>query len=213
MSAARTRVKICGITSVEDAQGAIAAGADALGLVFYPPSKRFVDLDTARRICEGLPAFITLTGLFVDPSEAELEQVLTELPIDLIQFHGNESDQFCKQAGKPYIKALRIRKDIDLVAEAGSYPGSRGLLLDTYVKGSPGGTGQTFDWSLVPRSLAPKVILAGGLDSDNVGKAIREVQPYAVDVSGGVESAPGKKSQEKIERFVAAVSAADKARN
>lgn len=214
----RTRVKICGITSVDDALTAIDAGADALGLVFYKPSPRYVDPRVAAEIIAKVPAFVTTMGLFVDASEDEILSTLAIAPVDFIQFHGNESVAQCENIGRPYIKALRVGSEEgglygqSLRNKMNEYTGARGLLLDTYQKGVPGGTGERFDWDQVPEP-GPEdnqyIVLAGGLTPENVGDAIRTVQPYAVDVSGGVESAPGRKDAGRIRAFLDAVRKAD----
>lgn len=201
----RTRVKICGITSRQDAQTAVRLGADALGLVFYPPSPRCVSVEEARGIVERLPPFVCVVGLFVNPSRDEIGEVLGGVRIDLIQFHGSECPDYCAEHGRPYIKAIRMRPDVDLLAEEARYAGANGLLLDAYRPGVPGGTGEAFDWSRIPPGLAGRVILAGGLTPDNVADAVRQVRPYAVDVSGGVERDKGRKDPGKIARFMQGV--------
>lgn len=202
------RSKICGITRVEDALAAVEAGADAIGLVFYARSPRAVDVSQARLILDALPPFVTTVGLFVDMPRARLLELLEQVPLDLLQFHGDESAPSCESFARPYIKALRVRPGEDVAAAVAPYAGARGILLDTFVEGIPGGTGAAFDWSLVPADLEKPVILAGGLTADNVAAAIRQVRPYAVDVSGGVEAARGIKDAEKIRAFLQAVRAA-----
>ena len=202
---ANVRVKICGITRVEDALAAAAAGADAIGLVFYARSPRAVTAAQARQIVAALPPFVTSVGLFVDASPCEIEETLDAVPLDLLQFHGDESPAQCARYRRPYIKALRMREDIDLAGIARDYADARGLLLDTYVAGVPGGTGQAFDWTRVPADLSLPLIVAGGLDADNVATAIAASRPYGVDVSGGVELAKGIKDAAEIARFIAAV--------
>ncbi|QJQ19825.1 phosphoribosylanthranilate isomerase [Pseudomonas sp. SK] len=199
------RSKICGITRIEDALAAAEAGADAIGLVFYARSPRAVDVRQARAIIAALPPFVTTVGLFVNATRCELNEILEAVPLDLLQFHGDETPQDCEGYQRPWIKALRVRPGDDLEAACRLYAGARGILLDTYVPGVPGGTGEAFDWSLVPARLSKPVILAGGLSADNVGQAIAQVRPYAVDVSGGVEQAKGIKDAAKIEAFVRAV--------
>lgn len=199
------RCKICGITRLEDALAAVAAGADAIGLVFYARSPRSVSIEQARSIVAGLPPFVTTVGLFVDMPQAEIEQVLAAVPLDLLQFHGDESATDCDALKRPYIKALRVRAQDDVTALVDAYPDARAVLLDTFVDGVPGGTGQAFDWALVPARLGKPVILAGGLTPENVAAAIAQVQPYAVDVSGGVELAKGIKDAAKVKDFVRAV--------
>ena len=199
------RSKICGITRIEDALAAAEAGADAIGFVFYAKSPRAVDVRQARAIITELPPFVTTVGLFVNASRCELNEILEVVPLDLLQFHGDETPQDCEGYHRPWIKALRVRPGDDLEAACKQYAGARGILLDTYVAGVPGGTGEAFDWSLVPAHLSKPIILAGGLSADNVGQAIAQVRPYAVDVSGGVEQAKGIKDAAKIEAFMHAV--------
>ncbi|WP_426809198.1 phosphoribosylanthranilate isomerase [Pseudomonas sp. WOUb67] len=199
------RSKICGITRIEDALAAAEAGADAIGFVFYAKSPRAVDVRQARAIIAELPPFVTTVGLFVNASRCELNEILEVVPLDLLQFHGDETPQDCEGYHRPWIKALRVRPGDDLEAACQLYAGARGILLDTYVAGVPGGTGEAFDWSLVPARLSKPIILAGGLSADNVGRAIAQVRPYAVDVSGGVEQAKGIKDAAKIEAFMQAV--------
>jgi len=199
------RSKICGITRIEDALAAAEAGADAIGFVFYAKSPRAVDVRQARAIIAELPPFVTTVGLFVNASRCELNEILEVVPLDLLQFHGDETPADCEGYHRPWIKALRVRPGHALEAACQLYSGARGILLDTYVAGVPGGTGEAFDWSLVPARLSKPIILAGGLSADNVGQAIAQVRPYAVDVSGGVEQAKGIKSAAKIEAFMQAV--------
>lgn len=205
MNVTVVRSKICGITRIEDALAAVEAGADAIGLVFYGKSPRAVSIEQAAVILQALPPFVTSVGLFVDMPRDELQQLLQRLPLDLLQFHGDESPADCEGHGRPYIKALRVRPGEDVAAAMAPYAGARGILLDTFVEGVPGGTGASFDWSLVPENAAKPIILAGGLDAGNVATAIRQVRPYAVDVSGGVEANKGIKDAGKIRAFVRAV--------
>lgn len=205
MNVTVVRSKICGITRIEDALAAVEAGADAIGLVFYGKSPRAVGVEQAAAIVQALPPFVTTVGLFVDMPRDQLQQLLQRLPLDLLQFHGDESPADCEGHGRPYIKALRVRPGEDVAAAMAPYSGARGILLDTFVEGVPGGTGASFDWSLVPENAAKPIILAGGLDADNVAAAIRQVRPYAVDVSGGVEASKGIKDAGKIRAFVQAV--------
>jgi phosphoribosylanthranilate isomerase len=198
------RVKICGITRVEDALAAAAAGADAIGLVFYAKSPRAVGIEQARAIIAALPPFVTTVGLFVDIECDELQRILANVPLDLLQFHGDESPEQCESVNRPYIKALRVKAGDDIAVQVNRYPGAKGILLDTYVEGVPGGTGEAFDWSLVPEGLSKPVILAGGLHADNVASAVARVRPYAVDVSGGVEASKGIKDAEKVGAFIRA---------
>jgi len=205
MNVTVVRSKICGITRIEDALAAVEAGADAIGLVFYGKSPRAVSIEQAAVILQALPPFVTSVGLFVDMPRDELQQLLQRLPLDLLQFHGDESPADCEGHGRPYIKALRVRPGEDVAAAMAPYAGARGILLDTFVEGVPGGTGASFDWSLVPENAAKPIILAGGLDAGNVATAIRQVRPHAVDVSGGVEASKGIKDAGKIRAFVRAV--------
>ena len=204
----RTRVKICGITRPEDGAWAAACGADAVGLVFYPASPRAVDLERARSVVAALPPFVTVVALFVDPEPAQVRQVLEWVPVDLLQFHGDEPPEACSAYGRPYIKAVAMRQGLDLFAYARRYQGARGLLLDSFREGSKGGTGVTFDWSSIPRDLETPVILAGGLDPGNVVEAVRRVRPYAVDVSSGVERSKGVKDPERVAAFIRGVNSA-----
>lgn len=198
----RTRIKMCGITRPEDAIHAVAAGADAIGLVFYPPSPRAISAEQAAEIAAVVPAFVTVTALFVNASSEEVQSVLDRARIDLLQFHGDENDDFCRQFNRPYIKAIRVRQASDLVASCLRFPSALALLLDSYKPGVPGGTGETFDWSLIPAQLTKPIILAGGLETDNVAHAIQQVKPYALDVSGGIEAAKGIKDPVKIAAFM-----------
>ncbi|MBD1550396.1 phosphoribosylanthranilate isomerase [Pseudomonas typographi] len=202
---AAVRSKICGITRIEDALAAANAGADAIGLVFYPKSPRAVSVQQARAIVAALPPFVTTVGLFVNASRRELDETLEAVPLDLLQFHGDETPAQCEGARRPYIKALRVRPGDDLVAACRAYAGAQGVLLDTFVAGVPGGTGQAFDWGLVPAGLPKPVVLAGGLGAHNVAAAIAQVKPWAVDVSGGVEASKGIKDAAKVAAFIAAV--------
>jgi phosphoribosylanthranilate isomerase len=211
MGSRRTRVKICGITRIEDALAAVQSGADAIGLVFYPQSPRAVSMEAAREICAALPPFVATVGLFVDAEPAAVQAILQVVPLDLLQFHGAESPQYCTQFARPFLKALRMRDSTDIDEVRMQYDAARALLLDTYRPGVPGGTGEVFDWERVPRELAGAIVLAGGLNADNVGAAIMQARPYAVDVSGGVESAPGIKNAQRIEAFIDAVNRADNA--
>jgi phosphoribosylanthranilate isomerase len=196
-----TRVKFCGFTHQDDVAQAVALGADALGFVFYGPSSRYVSPEHAQTLTRSVPAFVTRVGLFVN-EEAETVQRIFELArLNLIQYHGEESPEFCDAIGLPYIKAFRVRKGMDLRTEMDRYPNASGFLLDAYVKGQPGGTGEGFDWELIPQSHAP-IILAGGLTPDNAKDAIDQVAPWALDVSGGIETKPGRKDPDKMARFM-----------
>ena len=195
-----TRVKICGLTRPEDVDAAIAAGADALGFVFTPRSKRFLETGRARQLAARVPAFIARVGLFMDQDAEAVERVLAEVPLSLLQFHGDESRDFCAAFGLPYIKALGMAAPA-AVERASEYNDAAALLLDSHEAGAPGGTGQTFDWDAIP--VLPKpVVLAGGLTPENVGRAVQQVKPWAVDVSSGVEDAPGVKNADKMSKFI-----------
>ena len=196
------RSKICGITRIEDALVAAEAGADAIGLVFYDKSPRAVDVRQARAILAALPPFVTSVGLFVNASRCFIGEVLDAVPLDVLQFHGDETPEQCEGHGRPWFKALRVRPGDDLLAEARRFAGARAILLDAYVPGMPGGTGERFDWSLIPTDLPMPLILAGGLTPDNVAEAIASVRPYGVDVSGGVEAAKGIKDAAKVAAFI-----------
>lgn len=187
---------------------AAEAGADAIGLVFYPKSPRAVSVQQARAIIAALPPFVTTVGLFVNASRCELGEILDAVPLDMLQFHGDERPADCEGYRRPYIKALRVKPCDDVAAQIEPYANASGILLDTFVAGVPGGTGLAFDWSLVPRSLDRPIILAGGLTSENVRSAIEQTQPYAVDVSGGVEARHGIKDADKIRAFMRAVKGA-----
>ena len=202
----RTRVKICGITLAEDALEAVRQGADAIGLVFYTHSPRNVTLAQAAEIVSKVPAFVTVVGLFVDAEPAFIQEVLSSVKLDLLQFHGDETPTACRQYSRPYMKAIRVKNGTNLVQYASDYADAKALLLDAFAEGVPGGTGLVFDWSLIPQSLSLPVVLAGGLNAENVGLAIEQVRPYAVDVSGGVEASKGIKDAAKIAAFMRGVS-------
>ncbi|MEE4144087.1 MAG: phosphoribosylanthranilate isomerase [Halieaceae bacterium] len=204
-----TRIKICGITSAEDARLAVDSGADAIGLVFYPPSPRAVTASMAAAIVAAVPPFVTVVALFVDEPAESIRRILESVPVDLLQFHGEEPAAFCEQFQRPWIKALRVQADMDLVAHCRQYRTARAVLLDSWQEGVPGGTGRTFDWDLAGGELPLPVVLAGGLGEHNVGEAVTRLRPAAVDVSGGVEQSPGRKDAGKIKRFIAAVRSAD----
>ncbi len=204
----RTRIKICGITSVTDGLVAADAGADAIGLVFYPPSPRFVDLGRAAEIARAMPPFLDVVGLFVNADAATVRETLAAVPISLLQFHGDEDEAYCCQFDRPYLKAARMRLGFDLVQYAASFPSAQALLLDAFVDGY-GGAGHTFDWSLIPNRLPRPIVLSGGLAVDNVNEAVRRVRPAAVDVSSGVEVSKGVKDHAKIAAFIAGVRNAD----
>ena len=198
----KVRVKICGITRVEDAQAVAASGADALGLVFYEKSPRHVTLRQAAQLAAATPPFVTLTGLFVNAGAEQVHEALRAVPLDILQFHGDETPEFCAQFGKPYLKAIRVKAGVDLLQCAAHFRTAKGLLLDAHVEGMQGGTGVTFDWTLIPESMPLPVILSGGLDAKIVAAAIRQVRPYAVDVSSGVEASKGIKDAAKIAAFI-----------
>lgn len=204
----RTRIKICGITREEDALAAVRLGADALGLVFYPPSPRYVSIERARALAAVIPPFVTLVGLFVNEKPETIRAVCDAVPLQLLQFHGDETEADCAGYGLPFIKAARVRPGLDLVEYASSFPTARGLLLDAFVEGYGGG-GKTFDWSLVPSNLPLPLILSGGLDADNAAEAVRRFRPWAVDCSSGVEAAKGIKDEQKIAAFIAGVKAGE----
>lgn len=209
----RTRIKICGITRPEDATQAAELGADAIGLVFYPSSPRCVTVEQAQKVVAALPPFVSIVGLFVNSGRDELDRVLGQVPIDLLQFHGDESPEDCEGYNRSFIKAIRMRDEVDLQEEANRFSSATGLLLDAYQAGVPGGTGESFDWERATKAreqgLMKSIILAGGLTPANVGEAISVARPYAVDVSGGVESAKGIKDRQKMAAFIEAVRAAD----
>lgn len=207
----RTRIKICGITRDEDLAAAVRSGADAVGFVFYPPSPRFLSIENAARLARQVPPFVTRVGLFVNADPATVRETLAQVPIDLLQFHGDEDAAYCGQFGRPYLKVARVGPKStrgDLLEFARSFPGAQGLLLDAWVE-SYGGAGQSFDWSLIPENLSLPLVLSGGLHAGNVVEAVVKTRPWAVDVSSGVEFAKGIKDADKIAAFVAAVRTAD----
>jgi len=198
----RTRVKICGITRTEDALAAVNAGADALGFVFYAPSPRYISIQQAGLIFDSLPPFINKVALFVNPSREEVDEALTSLSIDVLQFHGDEDAAFCESFNKPYLKAIRVQPGTDFSKLAEDYKMASGLLFDAFDSKQYGGTGHTFDWSLLPNNYPTPLILAGGLTADNVCQAITETRPYAVDISSGVEQSKGLKDPQLIKQFM-----------
>lgn len=208
----RTRVKLCGLTRVEDIGPAVNCGADAIGLVFYDKSPRAVSLEQARGLAQAMPAFVTLVGLFVNAEPAFVERVLRQVPLGALQFHGQEPPDYCRAFDRPWIKAVAVRSGVDLVALQREFAGASALLLDTYDPKQAGGTGRCFDWDLIPARLASRSILAGGLTPENVAEAITRVRPYAVDVSGGIESAKGQKDAAKIAAFMQEVANGDTSR-
>ena len=203
----KPRIKICGLTRPEDVQAAVAAGADAIGLVFYPPSPRYVAPQAAAALARLVPPFVTIVGLFVNADPAVIRQTLAVVPIHLLQFHGDEDEAYCRQFDRPYVKAACVKSGMDLIQYATAYPSAQAILLDAFVDGYGGG-GKVFDWSLVPPDLGKPVVLSGGLDAGNVGEAIARVRPAAVDVSSGVERGKGIKDAGKIGEFISAVRAA-----
>jgi len=200
-----TRIKICGITRPEDGQAAARAGADAIGLVFEPRSPRIVSAERALAVIRALPPFVKVVGLFVNADAGQIRDILGRVPLDLLQFHGDEPPDFCRIFSRPYLKAIHMREGIDVRSMVGRYSDAAAVLLDTHHGELAGGTGERFDWSRIPAALGKPLVLAGGLTPGNVGAAIREVHPYAVDVSSGVEQAKGIKDAGKIAAFVDAV--------
>ncbi|MCR8915898.1 phosphoribosylanthranilate isomerase [Marinobacter panjinensis] len=198
----KTRVKICGITRKQDVVNATRAGADALGFVFYEPSPRYVAPTAAKALVRSLPPFVSATGLFVNPDAEYVREVLSQVPLDMLQFHGDESPEFCNSFGVRWIKAVRVRQSSDIENAFRNYGNASGLLVDAWDPDKYGGTGQAFNWSLIPEARPLPLILAGGLASDNVFRAVAEVRPWAVDVSGGVESSKGIKDVQKITDFI-----------
>jgi phosphoribosylanthranilate isomerase len=201
----RTRVKICGITRVEDAQAAVGHGADAIGLIFHRPSPRYVTLERARQIVSATPPFVATVAVFVNPARDDVEAVIQECGVTLLQFHGDEAPGFCSGFSRPYVKAARIRPELDLLKYLSPHVAARAWMLDAFHEDLWGGTGGAFDWGLVPRHAAKPIILSGGLTVDNVPGAVRRVRPYAVDVSTGVEASKGIKDAAKIAAFIGAV--------
>lgn len=202
-------VKICGITCVEDGLAAAHAGAHAIGVVFHPGSARCVPVARARDVVRKLPPFVTAVGLFVDAAAGEVEAVLEQVPLQLLQFHGSETPEYCARFGMPYIKAVRVKPEVDLLEYAARYASAQGLLLDAFVEGVHGGTGLAFDWRLIPAELPLPIVLAGGLTPENVAQAVRRVRPWAVDVSSGVEREKGKKDAARIAAFIKGARDAD----
>lgn len=205
----RTRIKICGITRPEDARAAVASGADALGFIFWERSPRYIVPQLARSLVAEAGPFVATVGVFVNPTREEVERALADSGISLLQFHGDESPEFCASFGRPYVKAFKPGREADLIKSASRHGGAAGWLFDAFDDRQVGGTGETFDWSLIPRPLARPLVLSGGLTVDNIGRAVREVRPHAVDVSSGVEIAKGIKDAAKIAAFVQGVRNAD----
>jgi phosphoribosylanthranilate isomerase len=197
------KIKICGFTQADNAREASLLGIDAVGLVFYDKSPRHVEVETALEIVNALPPFINRVGLFVNADSSFIDEVLCEVPLDTLQFHGDETPIECSQYAMPFIKALRVHQDTNLIKMADDYHLSCGLLLDAFNKNTYGGTGEAFDWRLAKVALDLPVILAGGLNSDTVAEAVQQINPYALDVSSGVESAKGVKDIDKIKQFIA----------
>ena len=197
-----TRVKICGLTRSQDVEAAVAAGADALGFVFYEPSPRAVTVSEAEHLVRSVPAFVSVVGLFVNPSEAQVREVLEAVPLDLLQFHGDETPEFCAQFQRRWVKAIRVRNREQVISAFRHYREASGLLVDAWDPERYGGTGKSFNWELIPSERPLPLILAGGLTSDNVFRAVEQVKPWAVDVSGGVECSKGIKDSEKISDFI-----------
>ncbi|WP_303784246.1 phosphoribosylanthranilate isomerase [Azovibrio restrictus] len=204
-----TRIKICGLTRPEDVDAAVAAGADAIGFVFYPQSPRHVTPGQAAALVRRLPPFVLAVGLFVNEEAARIQAILDQVPLNLLQFHGDEGPEDCARWGRPWIRAARVRPGLDLLQYAARFSGARALLLDAFVEGYGGG-GHVFDWRLIPPDLPLPLILSGGLSPENVADAVRRVRPAAVDVSSGVEAGKGIKDHQRMADFVAAVRAADR---
>lgn len=204
-----TAVKICGITLPEDARMAAEAGTHAIGVVFHPASARFVTPEQACAIVHALPPFVTAVGLFVNAPERLVREMLGAVPLQLLQFHGDETPEYCAQFGMPYIKAVRMMPGVDLLQCSRRFQGAKGLLLDAFDAKQHGGTGQSFDWSLIPPSLPLPIVLAGGLTAETVEQAVRRVRPWAVDVSSGVERSKGVKDPAKVAAFIRGVRNAD----
>ena len=204
----RTRIKICGLTRAQDVRAAVDHGADAIGFVFYAPSPRAVSIAQAAALVALLPPFVASVGLFVNATADEVNCVLERVPLQLLQFHGDEAQADCARFGRPWIKAARMRAGVDLIEFASLHPGASGILVDAFVEGYGGG-GKTFDWSLIPQGFGRPLVLSGGLDADNVVDAVRRIRPWAVDVSSGVESDKGIKDTAKIAAFIAGVRDAD----
>lgn len=199
------RIKFCGITRGEDALAAVSLGADALGFVFYAPSPRYIDVARARDIARDLPPFVCKVGLFVNASADEIDASCRAVGLDVVQYHGDETPRECARSSKPWIKAIRVRPELDIAQECARYAQASAWLFDTYDETLYGGSGKAFDWQLLPQHNRRPIILAGGLTPDNVGQAIRSIAPYAVDVSGGIEAAKGIKDHDKMRKFIAEV--------
>ena len=211
MSPSRTRIKICGLREPQHARIAADAGADAIGLVFYRPSPRYITPEQAARVAAELPPYVTAVGLFVDAPADEVRAILGEVRLDLLQFQGEETPEFCAQFGVPFVRAVRMEAGTDLIEWAQRFSRAKALLLDAHVPGTPGGTGTMFDWGRIPRDVRMPLILSGGLTIDNVARAVRQVKPWAVDVSSGVEASRGAKDPAKIVEFIRSVRSEDAA--
>jgi len=204
----KIRVKICGITTIEDAQNVCDSGVDALGLVFYEKSPRNVSIETAKSICANIPPFITSVGLFLDASKEFVNSVLASVPLDLLQFHGSETPEYCTSFNRPYIKVVgmkSISNEEEFANYANQYKDAKGFLIDSHATGKAGGTGKTFDWDSVPQSFKKPIILAGGLNPDNIADALNQASVYGVDLSSGVERKPGIKDKQKISKLMTAI--------
>ena len=199
------RVKVCGITRFEDAMAAIKLGVDAIGFVFWQHSVRYIDPDSVYQIAAKVPPFVCTVGVYVDPDTTWVEKTIRIAKLNLLQFHGDETPEFCNQFSLPYIKAIRVKHDMDLLQYAERYKTAKGLLLDTYAVNMPGGTGHAFDWRLIPQHLPLPLILSGGLNPNNIAMAIKQIRPWAVDVSSGVEASKGIKDEKKIFAFMQGV--------
>lgn len=205
----RTRIKMCGMTRAEDVKAACAAGADAIGLVFYERSPRAVTIEQAKQLVAAANPLTDTVALFVDADAGFVQQVIDQVKVKVLQFHGAEDEAFCQQFGLPYIKALRVRNAADIDQQLSAHANAPAILLDAFVEGVPGGTGECFDWTLIPDEIKHRLLLAGGLNEANVYDAVRDIQPMAVDLSGGIEISKGVKSEQKMRRFVQLVQSAD----
>ncbi len=206
----RTRIKICGITRPEHAQAAAQAGADAIGLVFYPPSPRFLDIDQARAVAQATGPFVSRVAVFVNPEPSLVHRVLEHVPVEVLQFHGEETPAFCASFARPWLKAARVAPGLDLVRYLSPFDAAAGWLLDSWRRDEYGGTGESFDWQVIPQSTLRPLILSGGLSAATVGEAVRRIRPWAIDVSSGVEISKGHKDPVLIRQFVEAVREADR---
>ena len=208
----RCRVKVCGITSVQDAQMVADMGVDAVGLVFYPPSSRYLSIQRAAEVLQSLPPFVSSVALFLDADADVVSETLASVPVDVLQFHGSESAEYCRSFGRPYFKAVGMKGLLasgGFAAYADQYSDAQGILVDSHAPGAAGGTGEVFDWTQVPQNYSKPIILAGGLKPENIRQAIETTRVYAVDVSSGVESGPGAKDSRKLQDFMRAVRSVD----